>query len=203
MEAVGAAFPPQTHRFVLITKTHGSAEVAIGPHLSVDVREEVRTNGPAILAAIKSSHRIAVAGLDTAKSGDPILEEIDASLRRRPGNTEKGVSKKDYLGVLSRLGEGAAAMKFPIVLMESCKSDLRFTTDDDLQFALTRHRGGAQGYYSGFQMSNVGNLYASDDKGLKYDEIDYRDLVDNHFRYGNYVDFQDMFKAFLDGKTKR
>lgn len=83
-------------------------------------------------------------------------------------------------------------MVFPIVLMESCKSDLKFSKDVEIQQVLRTYGTG----YKGFSMSNVGLLYTSDEKGLRYEDVKYKDLLS--FMSNNATDFQDLFKQILD-----
>ena len=91
-------------------------------------------------------------------------------------------------------------MMFPVVLMESCKSDLKYSEQDEIKKALSYYGPSKEGYM-GFNMRNVGKLYTSSDKGLGYNEIDYSLL--QGFMANNATDFQDLFSQILDDLAKK
>ena len=60
--------------------------------------------------------------------------------RTRPqAAADVGVTKGDYIQILRDLGTGDAstAMNFPIVLMGSCRSDLRYAKKGDVSWVLS------------------------------------------------------------------
>lgn len=204
LKSVKTEFEPQKHRFILITKSHGSKENALVPHLSVDLREKIRKEPKTVLEAIKLGAN-ATTGLDSWKA-DTILDSVDGLLKSKfDSSREKGISKIEYLRILNSLGQVAitagpppdAPMIFPIVLMESCKSDLQFSQNNEIREVLDYYQEG----YKGFKMFNVGLLYASDEKGLKYDDVKYGDLLG--FMSNGATDFQDLFKKLLDSKSQK
>jgi hypothetical protein len=216
-DAVKRVFNPQDHRYILITKSHGSRENALVPHLSVDLRSMIKSNPQKVVDAIKRGASPST-GLDTWKT-DGMLSGVDLILKGSVAATdsatttkmpEKGISKIDYLRILNKLGQVAKSdemssntgivkdgpMLFPIVLMESCKSDLAYSTDDEIKMILEFSSG-----YKGFNMYNVGKLYTSDDKGLEYDYINYYEL--KGFLANAVTDIQDLFMRMLDQKAKK
>lgn len=200
LAAVRTVFPPEKHRYILITKSHGSKENALVPHLSVDLRERLRTNADEVIDAIKSANKTGASGLDPFKT-DAMLNGVDELLKKKiPDSVEKGISKTVYLHTINELGAGGPsnAMIFPIVFMESCKSELKLSKDSDIDWVLKYYPGGS---YKGFNMQNVGLLYTSDEKGLRYDEINFFEL--SGWRYNSFDDFQDVIKNFLDSKAKK
>jgi hypothetical protein len=215
LEQVKRVFNPQDHRFILITKSHGSKENAIVPHFSVDLRERIKTEPQVVLEAIKKGMSNFV-GLDMWKTGT-LLDTVDEALKNNLSNTqEKGVAKIEYLRILNKLGQVTKSdgneqessmqivkdgpMMFPVVLMESCKSDLKYSEQDEIKKALSYYGPSKEGYM-GFNMRNVGKLYTSSDKGLGYNEIDYSLL--QGFMANNATDFQDLFSQILDDLAKK
>jgi hypothetical protein len=215
LEQVKRVFNPQDHRFILITKSHGSKENAIVPHFSVDLRERIKDEPQVVLEAIKKGMSNFV-GLDMWKT-DTLLDSVDDALKNNLSNTqEKGVAKIEYLRILNKLGQVSRSdgneqessmqilkdgpMMFPVVLMESCKSDLRYSQQAEIQKALSYYGPSKEGYM-GFNMRNVGKLYTSSDKGLGYNEIDYSLL--QGFMANNATDFQDLFSQILDDLAKK
>lgn len=218
LDAVKRVFNPQEHRYILITKSHGSRENAIVPHLSVDLRSMIAKDPQKVLDAIKRGAS-ADTGLDTFKT-EAVLSGVDEILKvgmktaststsSSAAKTEKGISKIDYLRILNKLGQVAKSdgmnttgivkdgpMMFPIVLMESCKSDLTYSTDEEIKMILEYSEG-----YKGFNMYNVGKLFTSDDKGLEYDYINYYEL--QGFLANAATDIQDLFLRMLDQKAKK
>lgn len=206
LETVRGLFPPAGHRYILITKSHGSDEVAIAPHLSVDMTDTLATEAGRESFVNQIKARKNIGGLD--KMTDPILADMDDTLKKiaPPGiPKDVGVTKGDYIQILRDLGTGDAsqAMNFPLVLMESCRSDLRYSkNNEDLKWVLSQLGGDQNGdpNYRGFNMTNVGWIYTSDSRGLAYDAVRYGDL--KMTRYLMEYDFQDAFKSFLDSMTK-
>jgi hypothetical protein len=191
----------EKYRYILITKSHGSDEMAIAPHLSVDLRSMIKSEPQKILAAFKKkdAKSTSVLGLDPFKQA-PFLDEVDGAVREAVNAKAKGVSKAKYLRILNQLGSGGPsnAMNFPIVLMESCRSDLRFSSDSEIEWVLNYYPAKS---YAGFNMRNVAYMFTSDEDGLAYTDINYHELMG--FRYNSYTDFQKIFKAFLDGKSQK
>ncbi len=202
-------FPMGEYRYVLITKSHGSKEMAVAPHLSVDVRnvpdEDVwaavlgNATDRTGLDADKMDNPI----LDGDKMDNPILDEIDTVLMKNQDILRKaavaqqvGISKKDYLTTLQKVGGGdpKLGMYFPLVFMESCKSGLELASNGDIKERLTAFDGS----YVGFNMQNVGLLYTSDQKGLGYRTIDFKQIFEG-FKFNDKRDFQDALRSFLDG----
>ncbi len=219
IEDVMKNFPMGAYRYVLISKSHGSRDMAIAPHLSVDVRQvpdedvwrsvvgpvagQAPTEGPQTVSL--DSDKMSMPILDSDKMSMPILDEVDSVLMRDPGVVQKaavaqqvGVSKKDYLTTLGRVGGGnpLLGMYFPIVFMEACKSGLEFSADTDIRERLTTFSGS----YVGLNMQNIGLLYTSDQKGLGYNTVDFREIFEG-FRYNDKRDFQDALRSFLDSKA--
>jgi len=218
LEQVKRVFNPQEHRFILITKSHGSKENAIVPHFSVDLRDRIKTEPEVVLEAIKKGMSNFV-GLDMWKTV-AMLDSVDDALKTNLSNTqEKGIAKIEYLRILNKLGQVSPTeggeqessmqiskdgpMMFPIVLMESCKSDLKYAASPEIQQALERHIISAKDgvSYMGFNMRNVGKLYTSSEKGLGYNEVDYSLL--QGFMANNASDFQDLFAEILDNIAKK
>src|SRR5690606_13792553 len=133
---------------------------------------------------------------------EPILADVSVVMASAASTSsiaastpDIGVSKQTYLRILNQMSSGTPvqAMKFPIVLMESCKSDLRLSDDSEIQWVLHSIMGSS---YGGFQMPNVGMLYTGDERGLGYTDVNYWEL--KSFRFNNFNDFQDLFRTFLD-----
>lgn len=215
LEQVKRVFNPQEHRFILITKSHGSKQNAIVPHFSVDLRERIQKEPQVVLEAIKKGMSNFV-GLDMWKT-DTLLDSVDDALKTNiPNAKEKGVAKIEYLRILNKLGQVSKSdggeqgssmqiskdgpMMFPIVLMESCKSDLKYSDEPEIKQALSYY-GESKGGYMGFNMRNVGLLYTSDLNGLGYNEIDYSLL--QGFMANNATDFQDLFSEILNNIAKK
>jgi hypothetical protein len=211
LEAVRGLFPGDKHRYILITKSHGSEEIAIGPNLSLDLTEVLANdeNRKEILDAIRANKKID--GLDKM-GNDPILASMDETVRaaKRPV-TQIGTTKGDYIQILRDLGIGDSKkqiMNFPIVLMESCRSDLRLSKNDDIQWILTTMGSAgstdpdAAPNYTAFNMPNVGWVFTSDKRGLGYREVRYSELASSRFSLP-FSDFQDAFKSFLDAMAKK
>lgn len=206
-------FPPANHRYILITKSHGSDEIAIAPHFSVDMVDYLETpQGQAdFIKAVKAKKTIG--GLEKM-GGDPILSDMDDVLKQtRPqAAADVGVSKSDFVQILRDLSMGDATqnMNFPIVLMQSCRSDLRYATKGDVNWVLstspfpnTKPAPAGQKEtppdYKPFGMLNLGWIYTSDRNGLGYESIVYNELTS--MRYQMQPDFEDNFKQFLDAIT--
>ncbi len=213
LEAVRTPFPPDKHRYILITKSHGSEEIAIAPNLSVDMTDYLTTDQgrQELVSAVKG--RKSIRGLEKMGS-DPILADMDETLHavKPQASADVGISKGDYIQILRDLGIGdkKQVMNFPIVLMESCRSDLRYTKDENISWVLsTMSGGGSPGPmpngeepppdYRAFNMANVGWVYTSDRKGLGYKAVRYPDLNNMRFQQGK--DFEEVFKSFLDSLT--
>lgn len=94
---VAEQFPPPLHRFVLITKSHGSREKALTPRLAVRAEE---TNREELLK---------VASPDTPD------DELPSWVGRL------GVSKADYLTTLAEAGQ-QRDMRFSLVFLEACEA---------------------------------------------------------------------------------
>jgi hypothetical protein len=117
-----------------------------------------------------------------------------------PIDQPPGISKSYYVDLLLSLGNGdpKTAMNFPIVLLESCKSDLR--ASQELQVYLGESEG-----YEGIHASNVGLIFASDMRGLPYDKINYSELntlPEIKYAKGD-LDAGDMMWKFLASKAAK
>lgn len=212
LEEVFKVFPPGLYRYILITKSHGSSEMALTPHLTADVsaipEAEIwsaiadRAGGVAGLGNNKDE----TPTLGNNKDETPTLNEVNIVLGSAPppaGRTlpqPAGVTKRDYIQILYDFGgqNPRQGMFFPLVFMESCKSDLKLSRDEDLASVLREHEGN----YKGFRMENVGLLFTSDMNGLGYRTINYEDLL-NGFRYRSLADFQDRLRQYLNDKAKK
>jgi len=198
LEEVRNRFPPAKYRYILVTKSHGSAELAMTPNLVADISSITQQD---LWKSILTHRDKAGQGeLSDIKVAYPLLSSLDgvnAALANYAGNGARpiGVSKLQYLETLVGLdrsisGEG---MYFPIVFMESCKSDLRLSTNPEIREALEQHTSS----YAGLELTNVGLLYASDHRGLPYRTMNYQDLFKG-FSYRNLRDMQDAVRYQLD-----
>lgn len=187
LTAIAAEFDPAQHQFILITKSHGGREIALSPRISLDVSQTTRGK---LLAELEKAHekgpsdasqapaRSAETGhiaerskigdpiLDPVKFGDPILGKAGNTLSPEETSTlasaartpALGTTKQEYLATLVQRSE--AGMQFPLLFIESCKSEL-----DELQVQdLKANRAG------------IGRLFTSDIEGLEYATIDYGDV---------------------------
>jgi hypothetical protein len=112
MEEVAHRFDPQTHEFVLITKSHGNRDKAMVPRLVVRHEE---TNREEILAVANG------------ELGDDQLPEWSGSM---------GVTKNEYFSILADAGR-EHGMHFSLVVMESCHGDI----NDELTQELPQNVG--------------------------------------------------------------
>jgi hypothetical protein len=219
MEEVLSRFPPAAHRYILISKAHGAREIAIGPTIGVDVREvqdqevwsSILGGASGTAAPVLENDKATMPILENDKATMPILSTpgpIIAGIEEKLKETAKqmnasglpyppGVSKTDYLSALFAFGGGnpKLGMYLPIVFMEACKSDLRLSQGTWITDLLEQHKG----MYAGLSMENIGYLYTSDEKGLPYNTVDFRELFGP--KYSKFSDFQDAFKAYLDQKA--
>ncbi len=95
LHRVAEIFPPADHRFVLVTKSHGSKTHAVMPRLAVRAAD---TDRETILATVSESA--------------PQSERLSWDERI-------GISKQSYLEALGRAG-AVDGMRFDAVVMESC-----------------------------------------------------------------------------------
>lgn len=176
LEAVGRRFDPAGHQFALVTKSHGSRNLAMTPKIILDVSETDRDTLLAELEAENIRHQEKALDNEKKLAGfktiEPILgkegklspdmnntmdAEEESTLRQ--GAPLLGVTKDQYLTILRQCGE-QRGMRFPVVFMEACKSQL-----DEVQLRDLQARG-----------INIGILFTSDLEGLEYTTIDYADV---------------------------
>jgi hypothetical protein len=103
LRRVAEIFPPSDHRFVLVTKSHGSKTHAVMPRLAILATD---TDRDTILA--------------TASGSAPQSD-------RAPWDARIGISKQLYLETLGRAGV-VDGMRFEAVVMESCHGAIDFGT---------------------------------------------------------------------------
>lgn len=130
LSRVAELFPPNDHRFVLITKSHGSEERA----LTVRLQHDFRTFSKEKLASL----------LEDPDSTNPQIV---------------GISKQQYFETLEIAGS-QNGMEFSLVFIESCRGIFDAST------------------VSRFPR-NIELLYASGDRYLQYQTLDYPQLIES------------------------
>jgi hypothetical protein len=156
LRSVNELYSAKTHQFVLITKSHGSRKYAM-----TGLTSKLKFSSVADLKAHASAQK-KQDGLDVFQGLDAFqgLDEWDglsivdglSSIKAKFGTT-----KKEYAAILKRVGM-QTGMQFPVVFLESCKSELTTETVKTLS-------------------KNVGHVHTSDEDGLKYQTLDYSKVL--------------------------
>jgi hypothetical protein len=184
MNRVAELYSPSEYEFVLVAKSHGSANLAIGPKYQYIAESDQRESFDDQMLKLFASRGIVV------KKGDLSLEEnttmsleenttmsveenstmsleenttmsIDddavSTATNRSNVGSYGVTKVSLVATLTSMSQ-TKEMRFPVLLLESCKSQLSSEQREQL---------------TGNNAKVVGQLWTSDDKGLPYETCDY------------------------------
>ena len=196
--------PPETHRYLLVAKSHGNAQMAMTAFLARDIS----TLSDAQICKALLDHQKAIQNKSLGKNTADPLSKDTADPLGKEGSGPLGIpSAMDYLGSLASGKQGLDAapsqsplpgiskvdfgnilakhkdMYFPIVVMEACKSEGLFNAK-------------MQTGKPSKAVPNVSFLYTSDAGGLNYyDNINYAAL-ESGVRHG--WDIQDVLKDILD-----
>lgn len=195
--AVGQQFDPATHEFVLVTKSHGKRDMALTPRLAVNASEIGREELLALARTDATVGRMLdkddfidkenYLDKEMALDKDDGLQKNDLGDLNRPG-ASLGVSKMVYVATLRKVG-AETGMQFPVLFIESCKSQLDGVMLDSLR---TRE-------------ANIGRLYTSDLKGLEYKTLDYAALFERAAETDTFAEavHQILFEKYEEQKAKR
>jgi hypothetical protein len=182
LTAVSKRFDAANHQYVLVTKSHGGPQVALTPRIVLEAsttsrqdllamldRDVTRTKSETLAAGTRTLLESAKLLLDADKWEMPFLDK-DNALDASDINSKLpavGVTKADFVSTITAMGR-QSGMKFPVLFVESCRSQLEDVELRELTAA----------------DSNIGLLYTSDLKGLSYKTLDYdkvfQSLDDGH-----------------------
>jgi len=150
LRASAAMFPPEKHDYVLVTRSHGTAELALTVGLLEETLErpepETEPGRPSPEDGDLGVRGLGFSGLGRRGMGGKGLMLGGAEEAGRG----VGIDKGRYLEILRE----AAPMRFDLVFMDSCGSELSCEQFRDLS-------------------DNVLELYGSDEEGLDYADPDY------------------------------
>lgn len=146
----------------------------------------------------------------------PVITQLDIALQERAKEKNKNYVKPDigYKKIDFLTDMASSRMQLPITIWYSCQSALEYAmgTDSDswiLRDTIINSKGNetkkingedsvSVRSYSNIRASNAGILYTTDLKGVKYNEIDFTQLLDSKNKYLFIPDLQDAIKALLD-----
>jgi hypothetical protein len=162
------------------------------PFLDKDGQPLLEKDSPAggpLLGAFEAS-RISdfIAGWKKLANGDTVSgtlshDEINDAILGGPaaatagtqltGQAEVGVNKIDLLKMIA--AKERDGMYFPVVVFESCNSQLESSSNDELRGWLTKD--GVVSYRH-LPIANIGRLFTSDHRGLDYESIKWPQILD-------------------------
>jgi hypothetical protein len=231
LEEVKRLAPPDKHRYVLISKSHGNATMAATAFLAKDISSLSQKQICATLldhqktiANAGANQSSDVLGKDTADplgkdtadplgkdTADPLGKDTADPLGKDGSGPLGSMPAMEYLSAMAAGKVGLDAppsvgglpgiskykfseillnqsdMYFPIVVMESCKSEYSFA--DHFKSIQTKR-----------SIPNISYVYTSDSGGLNYSNFDYQVL----FRETNQgKDLQDVMKRVLELAAKK
>jgi hypothetical protein len=191
LAALSRHFDPETHQFILVTKSHGDGTHVLTPRVALDIssigREPLLARLEKDVADMPDISRGGT--LDMWKTGtlldtwkgetvldkemglgneDLLVNDTQAKTDNQPADKEltgpppkAGVTKASYVESILDISE-ATGMRFPLLFVEACRSQF----DSDVL-----RRIGADG-------ADIGLIYTSDLKGLQYTTLDYEKVFD-------------------------
>jgi hypothetical protein len=155
LNLVAGMFDPNAHRFVLVTKSHGSSQSLMRPKVLLDTSKLSEAEFQKRLARVPTSEGI----LDSSQA-----KTLESGARMGKENYEQafeleavGLSKERFAAAMLDLS-ASRGLRFDVVFGFSCRSQL------DTRLA-TELRSSAQ--------HPIGVYYGSDDRGLDYDELSF------------------------------
>ncbi|QDU94495.1 aryl-sulfate sulfotransferase [Lignipirellula cremea] len=193
--AVGRRFDPADHDFLLVTKSHGGDHLAMTPRIVVDASKSSREK---YLGLVRAKTGKATEGAATPLPkihvkvglGADYQGELGADYQGElgVGGGRLGVTKSQYIETLRKVGD-EMGMQFPLLFIESCKSQLDGVVLDGLRTPGV----------------NIGRLYTSDLNGLEYQTLDYAEVFGRAADTDTFGDamHETLFSKYKEQKENR